>query len=1067
MTHNQKPSLRLLSEFKENKFVKKDLLDFSGYETINEAKKMLGLNKAADVYHYLLKDYNDTIKDINKVTIKKYEKEMGNLFAKQHKEKVLAKATKPKRIPKAKEIKEVLYENVIRIDNGLIDTNINYKINAIELKKIKKAMKEQQCLFQQKIEFFNDKGQVINKIINITEKDGKTYAYDFKTMTFETMAITKEFIEKIQSNMVFGGILYEEANGYIWKPEKLLEINENYYTVITTKSFAPVKSSGAKQTYAASDTGTCVYDGVVMYFISKMEKDKNAKAIYNKLMVNKVKYAKTYSDEEIESELAPFCNCSITIKNLINGIDKIFNQNSNNKFNIEFINTKYNHLDFYAVSGINIIDVSKELILEAKNKPFYIEKFGIIYTLDGTYRCELNRFQMVYSEWKTSIGYDKKFIYTDSDEYKMLTNYDYKLHTFINKFKIDDSLYYEQDLKKAYFNYSDKNYNSHYVGMPSGSFINVACNDNFNYQNICKKGFVGFYQIQIIDSKLDKRLGFENGTIHYLFTSMINLLLKNGVIIKFLNASYSLNTHIPFTNDFLQTECSKEFILLSEMMNELNIEPKDLVEEDKLIWNQPGGIKYYVKAFGLMLCENSTIDIQVKPLKCDINYYDTINDEDLIMFKDRDLIKIQNRNKKAKSYIHFGYAIHAYTQTIILEKLMQMDLNDVFGIKLDSIIIKNPSNKYESLFPPKSNKFQQKPSNIEKMLLKYDKYIDNDEVEVYNDDEQINDGYYRNYIVSSNISNLNFKLPFTQGGEYIEDRVLFIGGKGGSGKTSSCLATFNLNTTCYTTMCWNLIQNQISKYKGLMGHSIPQLTGGSEDFKCEKINNPNIKTIIIDEATLINKTDIDKIIDMYPNCFIIILGDIDYDGFYYQCSVIKSVINPSEKSLQYIQYLKSYRFSQELNDKLDILRLTMRTQKNISRGYWLNKIKQCSNNLFTSMQLEDVIFNDNDVGITAKNDVKQDNIYTKYFINKGTKPKYFIKTTNKNNGQLTGQELNEKPSHSNYEMKLFKTIHSFQGQELNHDNNIVIIIDSLFDENLLYTAFSRARRSDQIKIVYI
>ena len=37
---NQKPSLQLLSELKENKFVKKDLLEFSGYESITDAKKL-------------------------------------------------------------------------------------------------------------------------------------------------------------------------------------------------------------------------------------------------------------------------------------------------------------------------------------------------------------------------------------------------------------------------------------------------------------------------------------------------------------------------------------------------------------------------------------------------------------------------------------------------------------------------------------------------------------------------------------------------------------------------------------------------------------------------------------------------------------------------------------------------------------------------------------------------------------------------------------------------------------------------------------------------------------------
>ena len=58
----------------------------------------------------------------------------------------------------------------------------------------------------------------------------------------------------------------------------------------------------------------------------------------------------------------------------------------------------------------------------------------------------------------------------------------------------------------------------------------------------------------------------------------------------------------------------------------------------------------------------------------------------------------------------------------------------------------------------------------------------------------------------------------------------------------------------------------------------------------------------------------------------------------------------------------------------------------------------------------------------------------------------------KEKNQLKGQELLEKPDHNNYECKLFKTIHSFQGLDLNHNNKIVIIIDSLFDENLLYTA---------------
>ena len=66
---------------------------------------------------------------------------------------------------------------------------------------------------------------------------------------------------------------------------------------------------------------------------------------------------------------------------------------------------------------------------------------------------------------------------------------------------------------------------------------------------------------------------------------------------------------------------------------------------------------------------------------------------------------------------------------------------------------------------------------------------------------------------------------------------------------------------------------------------------------------------------------------------------------------------------------------------------------------------------------------------------------------------------------MKGQLLPEIPDHDNYEMTLFNTIHSFQGNELKRDERIIIDVSSLFDFNLLYTAVSRARRLDQIIIL--
>ena len=44
---------------------KKDLLDFYDYNSINQAKKELKLNKATDVYEMLKSRYNETITKIN------------------------------------------------------------------------------------------------------------------------------------------------------------------------------------------------------------------------------------------------------------------------------------------------------------------------------------------------------------------------------------------------------------------------------------------------------------------------------------------------------------------------------------------------------------------------------------------------------------------------------------------------------------------------------------------------------------------------------------------------------------------------------------------------------------------------------------------------------------------------------------------------------------------------------------------------------------------------------------------------------------------------------------------
>jgi len=250
--------------------------------------------------------------------------------------------------------------------------------------------------------------------------------------------------------------------------------------------------------------------------------------------------------------------------------------------------------------------------------------------------------------------------------------------------------------------------------------------------------------------------------------------------------------------------------------------------------------------------------------------------------------------------------------------------------------------------------------------------------------------------------------------------------------------------------CWNLSQAKREQYETITPLSINKLVGD----KCEKADIFN-KILFLDELTMWDKKHVLQSIKDNTDKFIFMAGDIDYNGKFYQCNINNDVINPSEiKNSQFVVYTKNYRFDDELNNLLDGLRIA-ENQREYIDIYFKNNFKN----------KEDVIFSDNCIGISDLNDVKKDNELTNYFIEKGAKPQYYIKDTRYNLGQYKGAKLNNIPEHKNYECKLFKTIHSFQGLDLKHNEKIIISNKLNFDKNLYYTAFSRARRLDQIIII--
>ena len=123
---------------------------------------------------------------------------------------------------------------------------------------------------------------------------------------------------------------------------------------------------------------------------------------------------------------------------------------------------------------------------------------------------------------------------------------------------------------------------------------------------------------------------------------------------------------------------------------------------------------------------------------------------------------------------------------------------------------------------------------------------------------------------------------------------------------------------------------------------------------------------------------------------------------------------------------------------------------------------------FKDNYVKDLVnYTDKSIGISSNNDLGEASQgLTDYFINKGAVEKYYVKTTDLNKRLYRGMKLNEKPNNNNYEMKLFNSIHSYQGQTIEQDENLIISFNKVFEYNLFYTAFSRARRLDQIHIIF-
>lgn len=934
-----------------------------------------------------------------------------------------------------------------------INTILNEKIGAwYHAKQIKKMMTlHPGCLYIHEVKFYDGNNNLV--------RDNKT---EF------TRVLTQKELEETGTYT----ITFRDSAG-LWEVEDFLnEINDSSaYVEIITTAYRKFTNTNEQlrliQKFRINETNDCVYQCLLNFF-EKFEgtKNKDGISILRKLLNNKRKYSKPYTIEDIE-KLGQELQLSITIKDLVNNKDIQINKKETNKYNIELLNTRYNHVELFKTPS-NIQEIGTTAYDEIKlTAPFYVENMGTLMTSDASYKIK-NDFKTLFNDWKLDNKINSCSIPIGSDINNFINQYDDKVHRFFNSsMTIDDSLYEEMDLKKAYYNYNKARY---YIGLPSGSYISSS-GEGMNYKTFSKQynnNLVGWYDVIIThDNKVLNHIGLTSGSRHTLFTSELKVLHKRGVKFEFKNYVISPTIDKPFSSEFLK-----------------------YIDGDKLVEEKPKDkdtTKAYCKAVGLMMIESIDYTVNVKPEANDKEYHKILHDQSI--YDVNGIYKIVRDKENPTSLKHMALSIHAYSNSIILDQLLQFENHeDIIGVKVDSIVYKVGA-KYEmdstnELFKESSK------SNIESML-KNESYSETPTYSNSNDldwfpedgvphgsqssEEIINDKfdtntYFKPYYINQLDQSIEFEPSFC--GKHITKQKIFIGGAGGTGKTTSVLASSNFikSDILFTSICWELIQGKMSEYEWLHGTSIPKITGQcniSKGGKSQKQNIDKFKYILIDELTMIHPATLNKILDDNPNKFIIMMGDVDEDGKFYQCS-LSTVVNPSELNCQYIQYTKTYRFNEELNNILQDLRTKMK-DRTVHKYNILNYVKKIMPNNF--VKKSDVIFTNKDIGITPLQPIdKEGNCkYSDYFYENNSPKQYYIADTkiniNKDN-VYKGQILDSEPTdHNNYVCSLFKTIHAYQGRQLNDDNKIVILMNSLFDFNLFYTALSRAKRLDQIIII--
>jgi len=442
---------------------------------------------------------------------------------------------------------------------------------------------------------------------------------------------------------------------------------------------------------------------------------------------------------------------------------------------------------------------------------------------------------------------------------------------------------------------------------------------------------------------------------------------------------------------------------------------------DAMLEKGEEGVPRYSRWTGKMASEHPTKNYTFKSDKKWASHLKSeLGVDNVYYWNDLKVCSVRIANKFIYTTHHIPAFITAYVRMQMMEAMMKFPIENLIRVVLDGLYYKGD-----------------KPSGLEWFKEKEIKTCE------YSDYWYLGNNAYVEW--DSNIYNRN----------------TLITGMGGGGKTYKVLNDKGLNKVLFVSPM-NLLGCKVSKDYGIRNTTIHKLLGK----ECVKWKEENTypAVILIDEITQIKDDWIDEVFKEYSKSLIILAGDINEKGQWFQCrngspthidrddGIVSGGFSKIWKPVDVdIIHIEGDRRS--LDDELKQLKINIRNKMieifEDGDGTELYQMKDWALKNLKCIDFIDAVsmFKEGDAWIAGTHNIN------KALLSLGVVSGYYKK------GGHVSFEARE-----GYEKRGSFTTHSYQGQTI-EDKKVFISVNDMFEYSMLFTAVSRVRKMEQLVFV--